>query len=193
MGNARMNRRSFPLAAVFAVIGLSSAALAQQPLPTIGGAAGGTDTGARERAASSAIEQQVEYRTSLQRDLAQREQLLRTSEKDLETRKARLKSTHLQLISTAQKVQEQAAKLKAAADAPPPETDPNADSTAPAPDEAPVDAAADVVDPSIVKRLSKDLEAQSYEIQVASAQINRLQQEVDYLRGVLAQMSGVRR
>ena len=186
-----MNRRILPFAAVFTAIGLSSAALAQQALPTIGGAApGANDTGARERAASSAIEQQVEYRTSLQRDLAQREQLLRTSEKDLETRKARLKSTHLQLLSSAQKVQEQAAKLKAAADTPAAaNAEPEADGTAPAPEEQ----AADVVDPSIVKRLSKDLEAQSYEIQVASAQIKRLQQEVDYLRGVIAQMSGVRR
>lgn len=188
-----MNRRILPFAAVFTVIGLSSAALAQQALPTIGGAApGANDSAARERAVSSAIEQQVEYRTSLQRDLAQREQLLRTSEKDLETRKARLKSTHLQLLSSAQKVQEQAAKLKAAADTPAAaaaEPEPDADGTAP----APVEQAADVVDPSIVKRLSKDLEAQSYEIQVASAQIKRLQQEVDYLRGVIAQMSGVRR
>jgi hypothetical protein len=186
-----MNRRILPFAAVFTVVGLSSVALAQQALPTIGGAApGANDTGARERAASSAIEQQVEYRTSLQRDLAQREQLLRTSEKDLETRKARLKSTHVQLLSSAQKVQEQAAKLKAAADAPAAaDAEPDAESTAP----DPAEQTTDVVDPSIVMRLSKDLEAQSYEIQVASAQIKRLQQEVDYLRGVIAQMSGVRR
>lgn len=186
-----MTRRFFPIAAVLAALGLSSAALAQQTLPTIGGGSSANDTAARERAAASAIEQQVEYRTSLQRDLAQREQLLRTSEKDLETRKARLKSTHMQLLSSAQKVQEQAAKLKAAAEAPQStESDPNAEATA---DEAPAEAAADVVDPGIVKRLARDLEAQSYEIQVASAQISRLQQEVNYLRGVIAQMSGARR
>ncbi len=189
-----MHRLSLSTFAVLAIIGLSSAALAQQAVPTIGGSAGASDAGARERAASSAIEQQVEYRKSLQRDLAQREQLLRTSEKDLEMRKARLKATHFQLLTTAQKVQVQAAKLKAAAETPPPapNADPNSDGTA-ASDDAPPEDVAEAIDPSVVKRLSKDLEGQSYAIQVASAQINRLQQEVDYLRGVIAQMSGVQR
>ncbi|MFY8106655.1 MAG: hypothetical protein ACOVKO_07035 [Elstera sp.] len=188
-----MYRTSLPVVAVLAVIGLSSAVLAQQAVPTIGGTGGGTgDAGARERAAASAIEQQVEYRNSLQRDLAQREQLLRTSEKELETRKARLKATHLQLLTTAQKVQVQAAKLRAAAETPPPapEADPNGEATAA---DVPPEEEAEAIDPSVVKRLSRDLEVQSYEIQVASAQINRLQQEVDYLRGVIAQMSGARR
>jgi hypothetical protein len=190
-----MHRTSLSTLAVLAVIGLSSAALAQQAVPTIGGAGGGAgDAGARERAASSAIEQQVEYRNSLQRDLAQREQLLRTSEKDLEVRKAQLKATHLQLLTTAQKIQVQAAKLKAAAETPPavPDADPNSDGVAASADALPEDGA-EAIDPSVVKRLSKDLEGQSYAIQVASAQISRLQQEVDYLRGVIAQMSGVRR
>lgn len=189
-----MPRTLLLLAATVAFSALSCVVKAQQALPTIGG----TSTGAmatQERAAASAIEQQVEYRTSLQRDLAAREQLLRTSEKDLEARKLRLRTTHQELLSTAQKVQEQAAKLKAAesaAAAPAPDaTDTQAvDGTASTDEPA---AAADAVDPSAVKRLSKDLEAQSYGIQVASAQIKRLQQDVDYLRGVIAQMSGARR
>ncbi len=192
-----MHRTSLSALAVLAVLGLSPATLAQQAVPTIGGTGtggGAGDAGTRERAAASAIEQQVEYRKSLQRDLAQREQLLRTSEKDLEARKAQLKATHLQLLTTAQKVQVQAAKLKAAAETPPatPDTDPNGDGTAASADAPPEDIA-EAIDPSVVKRLSKDLEGQSYAIQVASAQIGRLQQEVDYLRGVIAQMSGVRR
>lgn len=191
-----MPRTFFLLAvtATFAV--LSVATQAQQALPTIGGSsAGGDGTAARERAASSAIEQQVEYRTNLQRDLATREQMLRTSEKDLEARKLRLRNTHQELLTTAQKVQEQAAKLKAAesaAAAPTPEAADSETADGSTPTEQPA-AAADSVDPSMVKRLSKDLEVQSYEIQVASAQIKRLQQDVDYLRGVIAQMSGARR
>lgn len=186
--------RSSSLGAMTALlIGLSVPVLAQQALPTIGGgtAANGGDMAARERAAAAAIEQQVEYRTSLQRDLALREQMLRTSEKDLEARKLRLRTTHQDLLTSAQKVQEQAAKLKAAeaaATTPAPET-PEGE----APAEDPAAAAADAIDPSVIKRLSRDLETQSYEIQVATAQIKRLQQEVDYLRGVLAQMSGARR
>ncbi len=186
--------RCSPLGAVTALlIGLSAPAFAQQALPTIGGGTtpNGGDMATRERAAAAAIEQQVEYRTSLQRDLALREQILRTSEKDLETRKLRLRATHQELLTSAQKLQEQAAKLKAAeaaAATPAPES-----GAEEAPAEDPAAAAADAIDPSIVKRLSRDLETQSYEIQVASAQIKRLQQEVDYLRGVLAQMSGARR
>lgn len=189
-----MPRTFLVLTATAAVGLLSITAHAQQALPTIGGTAPGADsTAARERAASSAIEQQVEYRTSLQRDLAAREQMLRTSEKDLEARKLRLRNTHQELLVTAQKVQEQAAKLKAAESA---AAAPASDATDTQATEgaAPAEqAAADAVDPSAVKRLSKDLEVQSYEIQVASAQIKRLQQDVDYLRGVIAQMSGARR
>lgn len=185
-----MSRTSLLLVAATLCAVASAAAEAQQPVPTIGGtAATGDGTAARERAAASAIEQQVEYRTNLQRDLAVREQMLRTSEKDLETRKQRLRDTHQELLMKAQLVQEQAAKLKAAeaTAASSNETDAQAsDGTSPA-------EPADSVDPSVVKRLSKDLEVQSYEIQVASAQIKRLQQEVDYLRGVIAQMSGGRR
>lgn len=185
-----MPRISLFLAAATVWVVLPVAALAQQAIPTISGAAtSGDNTAARERAASSAIEQQVEYRTNLQRDLAVREQMLRTSEKDLEARKQRLRNTHQELLLTAQKVQEQAAKLKEAEAT---AAEPNA-SDAPAADGTSPTAPADSVDPSVVKRLSKDLEVQSYEIQVASAQIKRLQQDVDYLRGVIAQMSGGRR
>ncbi len=193
-----MPRTLLLLAATASLAVLSAAAQAQQALPTIGGTSAGGDnsTAARERSASSAIEQQVEYRTSLQRDLATREQMLRTSEKDLEARKLRLRNTHQELLTTAQKVQEQAAKLKAAesaaAAAPAPDTADTQATDGSTPTEQPA-AAADSVDPSMVKRLSKDLEVQSYEIQVASAQIKRLQQDVDYLRGVIAQMSGARR